>query len=161
MKRVWFLSRFGLKRGIDFDHFDLKYLGYVLCTLVRIPEKTIEEAIFIFVINIIHVSRSKCDLINIWDLKPFWDVLSKPKQFSCRVWSKIECRCCLVWVWIGEAKKITFFWLKWPHPHDNFDKYPFPPPSRCMGDLERGRLVYNTRQEIIYRISNLRRNIPD
>ena len=23
-QRVWFLSRFGLKTGIDFDHYDLK-----------------------------------------------------------------------------------------------------------------------------------------
>ena len=32
-QRVWFLSRFGLKYGIDFDYFGLK-IGYGMCILI-------------------------------------------------------------------------------------------------------------------------------
>lgn len=92
--------------------------------------------------------------------------ISKLKQFPDRVWSEIEnmeYRWRLVQVW-----SVSHLLVEMNTPSRKFWEVPLHPLPHSLfllpmgvDDRKHTRLAHNTRQEIIYRISNLRRNIPD
>ena len=134
-QRVWFLSRFGLKTGIDFEHFGLK-LGMVIrgtftkaYKLIFLPSnRGVSAKFYLFIFVTLTSVQYWCICYAYAMLNHVRLGLKMGMDFRSQVWKR---------VW-----KMAFFGLKLgldlemraAHPHQKFQGVPLP------GWINRGRL---------------------